>query len=151
MTVSRSSRSGDPPTDAVDRAATDACRRAQSSPTVGLVAAFAVVAGVSLYATTLVGVDAGDGTRERRLATTTLDRAHAAVTSGGVAVPARLRRVAGVAPADHDFRVLLHAAGRTWTHGPEPPPEATTASRRVGVSLGAERIRPGELTVEVWS
>ncbi|MEZ3115235.1 hypothetical protein RYH80_04780 [Halobaculum sp. MBLA0147] len=149
--MSRSSRSGDRPTDAVDSAATDAGRRAQSSPTVGLVAAFAVVAGVSLYATALVGVETDDSTRERRLATTTLDRAHAAVTSGGVAVPARLRRVAGVAPADHDLRVRLRAAGRTWTHGPEPPPETTTASRRVGVSLGPGRIRPGELTVEVWS
>lgn len=120
-------------------------------PVVGLVAAVAVVAGVSGYAVLVAGLGSSSD-RPERVARTTLDRAHEEITSGGVAVPARLAD-AEVAPDAYSVRVRLTAAGRVWRVGPPVPTgvEPAAASRSVGVRLRPGRVRPGRLTVEVWS
>ena len=122
------------------------------SPVVGLVAAATVVAAVSGYALVVADADTPGADRDETVATTTLSRAHTAVTSGGVAVPARLANVTGAAPPEYDTRVTLSAAGRSWRVGSEPPADTETATddRQVGVAVGPGRIRPGRLRVEVW-
>lgn len=123
------------------------------SPVVGLVAAATVVAAVSGYALVLADADTPGGDRDETVAATALSRAHAAVTSGGVAVPAQLANATSVAPSEYRLRVTLTAAGRSWRAGSQPPsdPAAVTADgRRVGVAVGPGRIRPGRLRVEVW-
>lgn len=120
-------------------------------PVVGLVAAVAVVAGVGGYATLLA--DAGSSTdRSDRVARLALDRAHDRVTSGGVADPNRLAEI-DPDPDGYRVRVRLAAAGRVWRVGPAVPAgvEPAAASRQVGVRLQPGRVRPGRLTVEVWS
>jgi uncharacterized protein (DUF3084 family) len=122
------------------------------SPVVGLVAAATVVAAVSGYALVLADADTPTD-RDETVATTTLSRAHTAVTSGGVAVPARLANATSAVPPEYDLRVTLSAAGRSWRAGDQPPsdPAAVAADdRRVGVAVGPGRIRPGRLRVEVW-
>jgi hypothetical protein len=121
-----------------------------------LVAAAAVVAAVGSYAVVLdSGGDAG-GDSSDETAETALVRVHETITSGGVAVPARLATAAEDGPAEYHLRISLTAAGRSWRVGPDPPKrdshETTyeTAERRVGVAVGAGRIRPGDLRVEVW-
>jgi len=122
------------------------------SPVVGLVAAATVVAAVSGYALVLADADTPGPDRDETVATTALARAHAAVTSGGVAVPARLANATGAAPPEYDLWVTLSAGGRSWRAGTHPPADTDTATdeRRVGVAVGPGRIRPGRLRVEVW-
>lgn len=130
-----------------------ASSRGQSSPVAGLIAAVAVVAAVGGYVQLL---DSGTSSSDRhvgRVAETTLSRVHERVTSGGVAVPARLPQAMGVGPDGYSLRVTLSAGNRTWRVGPDPPTDRTVASaeRRVGVAVRAGRVRPGDLGVEVWS
>lgn len=115
-------------------------------PVVGLVAAVAVVAGVTLYAGL---VDTPPTDRADRVAATALEQAHEGVTSGGVGIPARLPE-AIPDPDGYRVRLRLTAAGRVWRVGPAPPAETAAASRQVGVRLDPGRVRPGTLTVEVW-
>ncbi len=117
-------------------------------PVVGLVAAVAVVGGVTLYAA-LLGTIGPPSDRAPRVADATLDRAHDAVTSGGVVSPARLAETT-VSPDGYRVQVRLAAAGRVWRVGPTPADHAATASRSVGVRLDPGRVRPGTLTVAVW-
>jgi hypothetical protein len=158
--MSRSSRFGDDSRPSGDDARTSdrvsrrtTPERARTTPVAGLVAAFAVFAGLSAYAVVFDGVD--DAAPDRRadgVAATTLARAHEAVTSGGVADPARLADAVDAGPDGYHLRVTLSASGRTWRAGPTPPDatDPARASRRVGVAVGPGRVRPGELAVEVW-
>jgi hypothetical protein len=130
-----------------------ASSRAQSSPVAGLIAAVAVVAAVGGYLQTFEAGDDGSQNRhEEQIAATTLSRVHGQVTSGGVAVPARLANAASVGPDGYHLRVTLSTGDRTWHVGPEPPTTSGVASadRRVGVAVRAGRVRPGDLAVEVW-
>ncbi|MFB6242475.1 MAG: hypothetical protein ABEH80_00125 [Halobaculum sp.] len=166
--MSRSSPSGS------DRSA----RRAQASPVTGLIVAVVVAVAVSAYALTLLdggdrdgGLDDGRLTddeqlgseeqlrddeppnrRDATVAATTLARVHDVVTSGGVAVPARLATATEERPHGYRLSVTLTAGRRTWHAGATPPAGAVTApaTREVGVAVGPGRIRPGRLRVEVW-
>jgi len=123
------------------------------SPVVGLVAAATVVAAVSSYALVLADTDAPGTDRDETVAATTLSRAHTAITSGGVAVPARLANTTGAAPPAYELHVTLTAAGQSWRAGSQPPADPATVAaddRRVGVAVTPGRIRPGRLRVEVW-
>jgi|APHM01.1.fsa_nt_gi hypothetical protein len=122
------------------------------SPVVGLVAAATVVAAVSGYALVVADTDTPGSDRDETVAATTLSRVHTVITSGGVAVPARLANATGTTPSEYSLRVTLSAAGRRWRAGSRPPPgtDTTTADRRVGVAVAPGRIRPGRLRVEVW-
>ncbi|MFB6176205.1 MAG: hypothetical protein ABEI99_03485 [Halobaculum sp.] len=118
----------------------------------GLIAAVAVVAAVGGYVHTLDGGGEPPSRRDDRVAATTLARVHEQITSGGVAVPARMANAVGVGPDGYHLRVTLSAGSRAWHVGPKPPTKGSVASaeRRVGVAVRAGRVRPGDLAVEVW-
>lgn len=129
--------------------------RAQASPTAALVAVAAIGMGLSLHATVLSGVAP---VSDHEVAEPTLERAHDAVVTAGVADPERLGSAAAAGPDGHHLRVTLRVDGRTWTAGPTPPNRAEsadearteTADRRVAVRIGAGRVDAGLLRVEVW-
>lgn len=125
--------------------------RGQTEPLVALVAVFAVCLGVTLYAFAL---DDASGGTERDVATPTLDRVLAELSSGGVVDPDRLD--AAVADVDAELSgrgvaATLRVADRSWRAGGRPTADARTAERRVAVRIGPGHVRGGRLSVEVWS
>lgn len=134
-------------------------RRAQTEPTVALVALFAVSVGVSLYAGILTDVSATVGT-DRGVATPTLERIHDAASTAGIVSPSALDDARNVGPNGYDLNVTLRSAGQTWRVGSIPPAVvgtfgsadgADSAGRSVSVRIAPGRVRPGRLRVVVWS
>jgi hypothetical protein len=127
--------------------------RAFAEPTVALAAVLALSLGVAAYANVLDGVGESTSVPTARPA---LERAHDAVTVGGVADPRRLDGAAAAAGVDRRANVTLAVAGRHWSAGdatPEPRAgdiDRATATRRLGVALAPGRVRPGQLRVTVW-
>ncbi|MFB6083113.1 MAG: hypothetical protein ABEJ94_02585 [Halorientalis sp.] len=124
-------------------------RRGQVEPLAAIVAVFALGVGLTIYAGA-VG-DALPDTEPRNVARPALSAVEDAVESAGVVRPERLSRVGSAAPAGRRLNVTLTAGGRRWSRGPSPPDSARTASTGVSVALGSGRVRPGRLTVRVWS
>lgn len=129
----------------------EAVNRGQTTPIVALVALFAVCAGISLYATTLVdATPAGTG---NALAEPTLERVYDATSEGAVVSPAQLSRTERVAPDGYQLAVAITTEDRNWTDGNRPPSErrdVDTAARPVGVSSGDGSVAWGRLRVWVW-
>ena len=123
--------------------------RGQVEPIAALVAVFTVGLAISLYATALP--DAGVGTPGDETAETTLSVVYRNISDGGVVRPQQVKLAPGVAPPGYDVNVTLAVAGETWLAGPVPPESARSASRRVSVRLAPGNVRPGRLTVVVWS
>ena len=125
--------------------------RGQTTPVVALVALFAVCAGVSLYATTLVDVTpTGTG---NALAEPTLDRVYDATSEGGVVSPVELSRAGRVGPDGYRVAVAVTTDGGRWTAGDRPPAgsgDVDTATRTVAVSTADGRVVWGRLRVRVW-
>jgi len=121
--------------------------RAQVEPLAALAAAVAVVAAVSLYAGAL---ERSLPTPSREVAEPTLDRVRAALTDGGVAVPARLERAARRGPSGYAVNATLATGAVRRSAGPTPPPSADAARTRIGVRIGPGRVRSGALSVAVW-
>lgn len=124
-------------------------RRAQVEPFAALVAVLAVGLAISLYATVLSDADPGSSNRE--VAEITLDRVYRNVSDGSVVDPERIQGAPAVAPAGYEANVTLAVDRTTWQAGPSPPASAERASRRVTVRLGPGNVRPGRLTVVIWS
>ena len=126
-------------------------RRGQTTPVVALVALFAVCAGVSLYATTLVDVTpTGTG---NALAEPTLDRVYDATSEGGVVSPAELFRAERVGPDGYRVAVAVTADDDRWRAGDSPPAasdDVDTAARTVAVATADGRVVWGRLRVRVW-
>jgi hypothetical protein len=122
--------------------------RGQFEPVVALVAVFAVSAGLVTYADTLEGVVPDD--RDRRTATTTLDRVHDHLRVAGVVVPDRLDGALSAAPDGWQATVSLRTREGYWQRGPEPPSGGQVAQRRVSVRVTATDHDPGTLRVVVW-
>jgi hypothetical protein len=125
-----------------------ASERGQASPTAALVAVAAVGLGLSLYATTLVGVAP---TADREVAEPTLSRVHDAVVPAGVAVPDRLEAAIDDGPTGWTVRIELQTDTEHWTAGPAPAPNADTgtAARRVPVRVAPGRVVSGRLRVVI--
>jgi hypothetical protein len=125
--------------------------RGQTTPIVALVALFAVCAGVSLYATTLVDVTpTGTG---NALAEPTLERVYDAVSEGAVVSPVGLSRAERVAPDGYRLAVAVTTDDGRWTNGLRPPSGTAgvdTAARPVAVATVDGRVRWGRLRVWVW-
>ncbi|WP_224332499.1 DUF7285 family protein [Haloprofundus halobius] len=127
--------------------------RAQTEPTTALVAVFAVVVALSLYAVTF---EEAVPTGERAISETTLERASAEITDGGVADPTALGRARDAAPAGYRLNLSLAVGERRWTVGSVDPANvdgegaADRASRRLSVRLAPGVVRPGHLRVAVW-
>lgn len=121
----------------------------QIEPTAALVVLLAVCVAVTAYATA-VGGPVRD--RHRDLATPTLDRVVETTATGGVVDPGRTPRARRAGPAGYRLNVTVAAGGRRWRAGPTPPRSDTdVAARRIGVDLGAGRVAPGRVRVEVWA
>ena len=129
----------------------EAAGRGQTTPIVALVALFAVCAGVSLYATTLLGVTpTGTG---NALAEPTLDRVYDVVNEGGVVSPTGLSRTHRAAPDGYRLAVALTTEDGRWTTGTRPPAGSDgvdTATRPVAVSTAEGGVTWGRLHVWVW-
>jgi hypothetical protein len=136
-------------------------RRAQTEPLAVLAALFAVGAGLALYAGV---VDTTLGGDEDRNVDPTLRRVWDAVSEAGVLVPTNLSDGLAVGPEGREIRITVTSQpshgnrdtaatpdNRTWTAGPETPPDAASASRTASVRVGPGRVRSGRLRVEVWS
>lgn len=136
-----------------DRARTDPATngqpRGQVEPFAALAAVLAVGLAISLYAGVLAGADPGGS--ERTVAETALDRVSRHVSDGSVVAPDRIPQSPAVAPAGYEANVTLAVEGTEWRAGPTPPESADRASRRVTVRLAPGKVRPGRLTVVVWS
>lgn len=139
--------------------------RGQVEPFAALAAVLAVGLAISLYAGVLA--DAAPGASDRTVAETTLDRVARSASDGSVVVPDRIPEALAVTPDGYRVNVTLAAGGTTLRAGPTPPesadltqpesadptqPEsADRATRRVSVRLAPGNVRPGRLTVVVWS
>ncbi len=148
MPVSRWSASERPTGSTGTRRASERIR-GQVEPFAALAAVFAVGLAVSLYATVLSDVDLGgsaDGTAE-----TTLNEVHRNVSEGNVVVPGKMEQAPTVPPTGYDANVTLTVGEETWRAGPVPPESASSASRQVSVRLAPGNVRPGRLTVVIWS
>lgn len=123
--------------------------RGQVEPFAALVAVLAVGLAISLYATVLS--DADPGGSDRNVADIAVDRVYRNVSDGSVVEPGRIARAPAVAPAGYETNVTLAVGEATWRAGPSPPESAERASRRVNVRLAPGNVRPGRLTVVIWS
>ncbi|NHN47448.1 hypothetical protein G9464_07545 [Halostella sp. JP-L12] len=123
-------------------------RRGQTEPLAVLAALFAVGAGIALYAGV---VDTSLGGRDAPDADPTVDRVRSEVSENGVVDPTALSAASEVGPDGRSVRIELRADGREWTAGPESPPDARSASRRVSVRVAPGKVRVGRLRAEVWS
>ncbi|WP_117592221.1 DUF7285 family protein [Haloprofundus halophilus] len=130
--------------------------RAQTDPTTALVAVFAVVVSLSLYA---VVFDGARPSEARALADPTLERVTSELTEDAVVDPAALDGTRGAAPDGYSLNVSLAVGERRWTVGPPVPTEWARAARRPGFDEAARRpsvrlrpgvVRPGRLRVAVW-
>lgn len=125
-------------------------REAQVEPLPALVAVTVVCLAVGTFATVradVLPVTSDGGPADAVLA----DAVDAATPPDSVVVEPDRLDAAAVGPTGYEVAVSVTAGDREWTAGPSPPPDATAASQRVPVRVDAGRVRPGRLTVEVWT
>ena len=124
-------------------------RRAQVEPVAAVVAVLALCLALAAYGAVSEGVLPD---RESSApADQVLDDAVDAATAAGSVVVSPAHLTGDVTPAGYEVSVRLTASERSWTVGADsPPPDATSASRRVPVRVTPEDVQPGRLTVEVW-
>lgn len=142
-------------TDATETTGATQSRRAQTSPVAALVACFAVVCGVSIYAGVL---DDAVPSADRDLAGPTLDRVTDAASDAGVVVPKALDGARRVGPDGYAVNVSVRVGplddrsnADTYRYGPTAPPTVDTAARDVSVRVAPGRIRTGRVVVRVWT
>lgn len=119
--------------------------RGYVEPLAAIAAVFAVVMGLSFYAT---AVDDVRHPGERSVAETVLDELRRDAMVDGVLDPDRLRTVEP--PAGWAVNVTLASPIGRWSRGPRPPESADRAIHTVAVRLGPDEIRPAMLTVRAW-
>lgn len=125
-------------------------RRAQVEPVAAVVAVLALCLALAAYGA--VGERVLPERGGSAPAAQVLDDAVGAATPAGSVVVSPTRLAGGVAPAGYRVHVRLTAGERAWTAGAsDPPPAAASAARRVPVRTAPGDVRPGELTVEVWT
>jgi hypothetical protein len=126
-------------------------RRAQVEPVAALVAVAVLGLAIGAYAT--VRADVLPGPESDAPSNAVLDETvDAATPSGAVAVNPRAFDVDSVAPDGYEVAVTITAGDSEWARGAEqPPPDTTADTRRVPVRVAPGKIRPGRITVEVWS
>lgn len=126
-------------------------REAQVEPLPALVAVAVVCLALGSYATVradVLPVVDSDAPADAVLA----DAVDEAAPPDAVVVEPDSLDAAGVSPSGYEVAVTVTAGDREWTAGrASPPPDAATASTRVPVRVDACSVRPGRLTVEVWS
>lgn len=146
-------------------------RRGQASPIAALVATFAVIVGVGLYAGVVTDLDRNEGDRTAETTAETLRR----TAAGGDVVDSEELRAAAtdpaVTPSGFESNATLalvdgRDGNRTegWSVGPTPPDgpggtdrgseqrdvDVQRADRTVAVRIAPGEIRRGTLRVRVW-
>ncbi|MEZ3163505.1 hypothetical protein ABNG03_06910 [Halorubrum sp. RMP-47] len=149
-----STRRSEPAVSGRSRPTLSADGRAAVEPIAALVAVVVVGLALGLYAGAFADATSGD---DRSTAAAALDRAEEAITVGGVAEPARMRRVEAPGTVT---AVELEADGERWLaasglDAPGPPgvrsPEAVVVvERRVTVRVAPGRNVRGTLRAVVW-
>jgi len=124
-------------------------RSGQAEPLPALAAVLAVGLALTLYADALAAVEPEPS--EPGTAGATLQVAHDVVVDDGAALPRRITDAAAAGPPGYGVNVTLTADEHRWTAGPLPPPGASDASRRTAVRIDRWTVRPGRLSVVVWS
>lgn len=128
--------------------------RGQTSPLPALIALVAVCSGVTLYvgAHATVNLDSPD----QSPADSAVDQLAEALTADGPAETDALNDSDTLAAIDpvpdgYNYRTTIEIDDQRIHAGPEPPSDADRATRRVPVESTPGTVRPGRLTVEVWS
>lgn len=124
-------------------------RRGQVEPLPALAAVLVVGLALTLYADALAAVQPAPA--DQGGAEAALQAAHDTVSDDGAARPRRVSGAVDAAPPGSTANVSLTVAGHRWTAGPSPPEHAATAHRRTAVRIDRWAVRPGRLTVVVWS
>lgn len=126
-------------------------RRAQVEPVPAVVAVLALCLAIAAYGSVRAGVfPAAD--EQTAPAAQVLDDVDDAATPAGSRVVMPDRLSVGPVPAGYEATVRLAAGGRNWTAGAaDPPASASGAARPVPVRVAPGAVRPGRLTVVVWS
>lgn len=124
-------------------------RRGAVEPLVALVALFAVVAGLGLYAGVLSKTLSVE--YDRNVAEPTLVRVHDTLAVRGVLRPDRLPKTRSIFDGRRRLNVTITTGNSRWTAGPRPPARPDAASRSVSVRAGGGRVPAGTLRVEVWT
>lgn len=116
-------------------------------------AALAAVAVVALALAAYAGAFEASlpGPVDRNVAEPTADRVERAVTAGGVVDPDRVDHANWSGPDGYEVNVTLDVDGDRVETGPDAPPTADTATRRVSVFRGPGDVAPGLLEVRVWT
>lgn len=124
------------------------CSRGQTEPIAALVALLAVGAALTLY----VAV-AAEETRdpERSGAGPAMERLSADAVSDGVVEPGAVPDPESLVRGGRDVRITLRYDGVERQYGPSPPADVDRAVRPVSVRVRPGDVRPGSVTVEVWS
>ncbi|MFB6270548.1 MAG: hypothetical protein ABEH83_11420 [Halobacterium sp.] len=125
-------------------------RRAQVEPLAAVVAVAVVCFAVGAYATVRADV-LGPTTQDAPADQVLADAVDAATGAGSVVVAPTKLDIEDVAPEGYTAAVTVTAGDREWTAGPSPPPDTATATKQVPVRVAPDTVRPGRLTVEVWS
>jgi len=122
--------------------------RGQVEPFAALAAVLALTAAFGVYAVAYAHVPlGGDARRPARTALTRVATALGPLPADPAVLATATR---GVDP-ERSVNVTLRTARARWALGPRRPPTAAVASRSVPVRVGNRTVRPGRLTVAVWS
>lgn len=122
--------------------------KGQVEPLAALAALLAVSAALVVYVGALD--DAIPGEPESETPQTVHDRIQRNISSAGVVHPGRLDAALGTVPDGWSANVTLVTGTNRWTSGPDPPGDADRVRSRVSVTLGPDRIQPGQFRVVVW-
>lgn len=126
-------------------------RKAQVEPLPALVAVTVICLAIGAFATVRadVALDPGGNAPATTVLADTVDSAPP--TDSVVVDPAEIDPSTS-GPSGYELNVVVEADGHEWSIGPSsPPPDAATASRPVPVRVEPGVVRPGRITVEVWS
>jgi hypothetical protein len=115
-----------------------------TEPLAAIAALFAVGVGLTVYAGALPDPGGTDSVDPEAV----LGEVRAAATTDGVLDPDAVSTA--VVPAGWRVNVTLETRIGRVTVGPEPAPNAATASRPLTVALAPDVRGPGRLSVAVW-
>jgi len=125
-------------------------RRAQVEPLPALVAVTVLCLALGTYGAVRADVVPGSD-RDAPADAVLSETLDAAPPSDAVVVDPTGIDPSTLGPPGYDVAVTVTADGRDWALGPASPPEAPTASQQAPVQVAPGDVRPGRVTVAVWS
>ncbi|WP_049934092.1 DUF7285 family protein [Halarchaeum acidiphilum] len=123
--------------------------RAQVEPTAALAAVLALTLALGIYASAYAAVPTGNAASPASSAS-----ALAALTDAlgtGPTSPAAVRAAVRDLDSEGSLNATLRTPTRVWAVGPPRPPRTRVASAALPVRVAPDRVRPGRLSVAVWT